>query len=846
MSLPYFIIEPSDYRWHSIIDELAHTDTFVGLDTEFTESPLLYSWALASGRDLPQMRNGKRDFDPWSTQLRCLQIGLPSGKVLLIDFGQHGFEWTSPYSQPKLLIDIPGLDIIGQILASRSVSKIGWALSTEALILRRHFGWIIRKPRDGMLASQVLWAGIAGKKRRWTHEGMKGQEPLSHSFQAAAERIGVEIDKIEQSSDWGAKTLTESQKIYAAKDVHVDTLIETWKRLYTAAHDEGVAESVIVECEGAPAFWECEWRGTPLDKAVCESLVADYRRVGDGLRQIVSDALGGVPVEGDGSQAAVALGLSAHLQRNGYPDAWLYRWERPGTPPEDLDPKYWEPIERQCSKCKVDCRVSGGWLWCPRCPFVVEYLPGPLMTPERAKPEKLPKPRKPGKKATAEQLAVYEADMLRWEMADEVKAWRLMPMLGEKALAPYDNDPIVAAKMEAASCRSTEGKLEKRLCNSWPMVGCGAEQNTGYGLRTRCRYWQIAGGFDSRGEASGAGAGMGRSSSSKPLNNQNEASTPLGKKRHKELKLANARSCVKPEPGRAFIVGDFSQAHMRFAAEISQDPNLCDDFRAGRDAHVRLARELFKAQHPEHEYSQASFDEWCRDYQTGKEHFRYELIKDARDPAKNGNYSQLNIGGAEKIRMIAETAPEPIHLPPIVLINGVSRDPWDFLKDQWRETYSTLYAFQRETIRRADRKSYRFDFAEGEYGEVWSVDGKRRLYLLKEWNVPKWEDAQGRYSVKGTDAVSAVWMTSEANALKIAAALCMQAFDLHPEWQAFICNIVHDELDVECAWEYREQVARCVFDAMQEGLRRAGLRSIPTCAPDDNWQKLIVVSWADK
>lgn len=845
--LPSFIVEPHDRRWTQCLNELADNPSYIGVDSEFFENKHLRAIAEASGRDLD------KKFDPWSTQLRCLQIGLPSGLVMLIDFGPRGFEWITPHKQPQCLIEVPGLDLIGQVLASRETSKIGWSLGTEALILRRHFGWNIRKPRDGMLASQVIWAGVAGKKRRWTHEGMKQQEPLGHSFKAAAERVGVEIDKTEQLSDWSVEELTDSQKVYAVTDVHRDTLIETWRRLYEIADSEGVADSVIVECEGAPAFWDCEWWGTPLDVSECNRLIGEYRNVGDKLRAEVSNALGGVPVEGDGSRSALALGLTEHLHRNGYPDACLYRWERRSTPPLDLDRKVWEPIDRQCSKCKVDCRVSNGWMFCPRCPFIVEYLPGPLMTPERAKPPKMAKPRKPSepkllKRASEEQRrqalaeyerkkAQYDADMFSYETVQESRAWQLMPMLGEKALAQYDNDPIIAAKLEAASCRSTEGKLEKRLSNSW---------DQGYGMRTRCRYFQIAGGFDNQGEASGAGAGMGRSSSGKPLNNQNETALPLGKKRHAELGLSNARSCVKPGEGRAFIVGDFSQAHMRFAAEVSQDPALCDDFRAGRDAHVRLAREFYCAQYPTAPLSQKSFSEWCDIYQKGKAHPEYYAIKVPRDPAKTVNYTCLNMGSEDRIQGACETAAEPIHLPPRMMLGGVEQSPWAFFRNGWRGIYTGLYAYQRETIKRADRKSHRFDFAEGEYGEVWSADGKRRLYLLKEWNVPKWEDAEGRYSVKGTDAVSAVWMMSEANALKIAAALCVAAFDLHPEWEAFICNIVHDELDVECSSLYSEPVARCVFEAMQEGLRRAGLVSIPTCAPDDTWEKMIVRSWADK
>jgi hypothetical protein len=101
---------------------------------------------------------------------------------------------------------------------------------------------------------------------------------------------------------------------------------------------------------------------------------------------------------------------------------------------------------------------------------------------------------------------------------------------------------------------------------------------------------------------------------------------------------------------------------------------------------------------------------------------------------------------------------------------------------------------------------------------------------------------------------------SEANALKMAAAFCVEEFDKHDaeylaqignpppaeNWAAYIFNVVHDELDAECAEAYRVDVARCVHEAMQRGMRLAGIVDLPTCAPDDTPDKLIVKSWADK
>jgi hypothetical protein len=866
--LPQVVLR-TDPRWTACVEELrrlvASPDPqLVGLDTEFFESAELRAFAEASGRDMPK----KDAWDSWSTQLRLLQVGLPSGLAMVFDFGPRGFSWAfsddqaqgpsgelNPYAQPRFVADVDreALALVGQLCASRIHGKCGWSLSTEALILRRHFGWLLRKPRDGMLASQVLWAGVAHKKRRFTAGGVVDQVPLSHGFKYAAERVGVALDKEQQTSDFGAEELTVEQMNYAALDVSREKLLEVWRRLSVLAKREDVWQSVIYECDSSPAFYECEWRGTPLDFDSAIKVGCAYKRVGDQCFESVKQILGH-PGEGEGSRNQLAVGLTQWLRDHGHPHASLYRWERGKDDAKEVIPE------------------------------------GPSLSVEAAQPLKLPKPRKPTKKDLASDpgaLAAYERVLSGWELAVSAPKWRLMPEMGEAALAQYDDAEPVIALLEGRSCRSTEGKVEKRIRNSWD-AGDGR-------LATRCRYWQIAGSFDSgSSEASGAGAGMGRSSASKPINNQNETTCPLGTARHKELDLANARVPIRPGAGRAMIVGDFSQAHMRFAAEVSQDPALCDDFRAGRDAHIRLAAnfaqnegadryseielkantdldeesrtlwrtllslssqerlsEVLTGDYPAHVKRRAeqihkaavmraaTFESWCEAYQVGKKHPLYALIKENRQPAKTGNYTCLNMGSPEKLARAAETAPEPLHLP---------MEKWELIRARWREVYSVLYQFQRYTIKNSDRACATFPFVEGEYGVVWNAARDRKLYLIKEWNVPAWADGSddGRYSVKGTDAVSAVWMMSEANALKIALAIVQADFDACPEWEAFIFNVVHDEIDAECAEAHKHAVAKCVFDAMQEGLRRAGLKSIPTCASEDAPDKLIVSCWADK
>ena len=131
-SLLPFVILQTDPRWAACVGELrrlvASPDPqLAGLDTEFFGSKELRAFAEASGRDMPK----GEAWDPWSTQLRLLQIGLPSGLAVVFNFGPRGFDWgnpTNPYAQPRIVadVDLEALALVGQLCASRVHGKCGW------------------------------------------------------------------------------------------------------------------------------------------------------------------------------------------------------------------------------------------------------------------------------------------------------------------------------------------------------------------------------------------------------------------------------------------------------------------------------------------------------------------------------------------------------------------------------------------------------------------------------------------------------------------------------------------------------------------------------------------------
>ncbi len=831
-----FVVLPTDPRWNATLDEFEQCEWF-GLDTEFWEDARLRNEAIRSSRTL----SNRAAFDDWSTRLRLVQCGLPSGQTLIADFGLE---------TPSLPIPIPGhrlerfLLILGRKLRCSKTSKFGQTLNTEARILRRHFGFVLRRVRDTMLASQVVYAGVGSKAWAQTEFGRVKRAKLRHRLVDIADRVGVALDKTEQLGDWSAPRLSNKQLNYAAKDVHRDTLLKCWSGLARKAKEDGVWPSVLIECDAAPAFYECEWRGMTFDRAETEALITQYERVAEDSFSTLRRYIGqGVAIEGLGSKESVPLALTKWLHDSAEQARLAEAFEQQAAMLTGDKAKAVREIAAQ--------HRSAPYYWAKQKYGQKVYEAYESMTEDEARELGFEK----------EALCLYRFEQKKSKIVrsglsmtlEEAKAagFSLQPEMSETQLSPFDKLEPVIALLEGRSCRNTASVLRGRLDNAWSegdkdtwlCTACGHWVEEPYHcgepailgaiggrLAARCKYWQISGNEDD------SGAGTGRSSSSDPFNAQNLTSYPLGEGRHKELKLPSAKSSARPQDGRSMYVGDFSQAHMRFAAQESLDPGLCDDFKAGRDAHIRLACSLARDQGD----TTAEFAAWCKVYQSGdKKNPVYAAIKKVRQPAKVGNYTCLCFGGVGSMAKSAATDRDPIHLP---------EEIWIKTRDAWRKTYEQLYATQKKRIRETDSNTVSFEDigVPGEYGIVWSVNRDRRVYHLKEYSVPMWANAEGRYSVKGTEVIASIWQTSEANALKDSLARVLEHFDRHPEYQALILNAVHDEIDAESSSEFVEQVSSVVFEEMKNGLVRAGITAIPVTAPGDCAAKLVVKSWADK
>lgn len=462
-----------DPRWRSCLKEFRRCRWF-GLDTEFYEA----------GRG---PWRSSREIDYWRSAVRLIQVGLPSGLTMVADLGgmfDDRDRCREAQAEFLAVLKVRGED--------PSVPVYGMALLTEYMLLRIGYGIALRGLRDIMLASQVVWAGVRAKGKRWTREGLRMEPRLKHKLSAICDRLGVELDKTEQVSDWAGR-LTNRQLNYAGKDPQKP--VECWRRIRDIIAFDGLEKSVRAECDAQAAFCECEFQGLPYDGprllrdledwgTVRDFFWEDFRkRFPEGYAPDPDDPTGRGRLPAPNPRSPQEVGVAFQhaldvricggcghrhdpLARREPPD-----WRPPGAfsvmePPKAEDgARGWrlaEPVGR-----------------CPGCGGPPEgFLPAGERVFVKDDVDKRGRPIK----------ATYTSD-------------------GE--MAPYKDVLLVRSLLEGKSVAT---------CRVW--LETVAEH--GRMGRIRADFQQIAGGFREHGGGEGdAGMGMGRSSASNPINTQN-------------------------------------------------------------------------------------------------------------------------------------------------------------------------------------------------------------------------------------------------------------------------------------------------------------------------------------
>lgn len=170
-----------------------------------------------------------------------LPDGLDLGPVVAIDCETMGL---NPHRDRLCLVQLSGGDghaHLVQITPDQTDAPNLKRLLADANVLKLfHFGRFdiaVMQHRFGVLAAPVWCTKIASKLVR-TFTDRHGLKYL------LADLLGVDISKLQQSSDWGAPDITAAQREYAASDVlYLHRLKTELERMLARENRMGVAQA---------------------------------------------------------------------------------------------------------------------------------------------------------------------------------------------------------------------------------------------------------------------------------------------------------------------------------------------------------------------------------------------------------------------------------------------------------------------------------------------------------------------------------------------------------------------------------------------------------------------------
>ena len=250
------IVFPGDADFEQTLILFRRTDIFA-FDLE------TFSYNYRTQKLIP---NGA--LDPFQNAIRLIQVGLPNRKVILVEL--DGIN-PKPIQYPRQYAKF--FEILEEKLYCNDTKVIGHNLAFDLLCARVHLGFKARNCRDTMLMSQILWSGVGVKKAvkgtARKDRGIKG----FHSLGLVAQRLGFQIDKGEQVSDW-TNELTNKQYNYAATDVQI--LFKIYEPLRKLLLEESLTFSIYAECHALPHFVEMQYQGYPVDKETLETTLQAY------------------------------------------------------------------------------------------------------------------------------------------------------------------------------------------------------------------------------------------------------------------------------------------------------------------------------------------------------------------------------------------------------------------------------------------------------------------------------------------------------------------------------------------------------------------------------------------
>ena len=240
----------------------------------------------------------------------------------------------------------------------------------------------------------------------------------------------------------------------------------------------------------------------------------------------------------------------------------------------------------------------------------------------------------------------------------------------------------------------------------------------------------------------------GRLSSSDP----NLQNIPIRGEDGKEI-----RKAFVPEPGCLFFSADYSQIELRVMAHLSQDENMVEVFREGKDLHAATAANIYKK----------PIEEVTRDERTKSKRANFGII-----------YGITVFGLAERL--------------------DIPRDEAKMLIDGYFATFPQVHDYMEKSTEIARQKGY-----------VTTLFGRRRY--LPDIN-------SHNATVRGfaeRNAINAPIQGTAADIIKVAMIHIFQRFKAEGIKSKMILQ-VHDELNFSVYPEEKEKVERIVLEEMQK------------------------------
>ena len=235
------------------------------------------------------------------------------------------------------------------------------------------------------------------------------------------------------------------------------------------------------------------------------------------------------------------------------------------------------------------------------------------------------------------------------------------------------------------------------------------------------------------------------------------------------------RKAFIPEPGCQFFSADYSQIELRVMAHLSQDENMIQVFREGKDLHGATAANIYKK----------PIEEVSRDERTKSKRANFGII-----------YGITVFGLAERL--------------------DISRDEAKKLIDGFFETFPKVKDYMERAKEEARQKGY-----------VETLFGRRRY--LPDIN-------SGNATVRGfaeRNAINAPIQGTAADIIKVAMIRIHERFQREGIKSKMLLQ-VHDELNFSVYPEERGRVGEIVVQEMQNALQLA----VPLVADSgwgDNW-----------